>query len=100
MQGKKLLINTMLMAKLIERGITKLGPIVTSNTFQVVGMIIVEPQSQDPKVLKHFILAFQEENPRVTRTQEGLTMSIWSNYPGCLVITLLTREWDLVIILP
>jgi hypothetical protein len=30
-------------------------------------MFIVQPQSQAPKVLKHFILAFQEENPRVTR---------------------------------
>jgi hypothetical protein len=30
-------------------------------------MLIVQPQSQAPKVLKHFILALQEENPRVTR---------------------------------
>jgi hypothetical protein len=30
-------------------------------------MLIVQPQSQDPKVLKHFILTFQEENPRVIR---------------------------------
>jgi hypothetical protein len=30
-------------------------------------MHIVQPQSQAPKVLKHFILAFQEENARVTR---------------------------------
>jgi hypothetical protein len=66
-QGRKLLINTMLKTKLIERGIPELGPIVTVNGFQAVGMFIVQPQSQAPKVLKHFILAFQEENPRVTR---------------------------------
>jgi hypothetical protein len=65
--GRKLLINTILMEKLIERGITKLGPIVTTNSFQVVGVLIVQPQSQALKVLKHFILAFQEEDPRVTR---------------------------------
>jgi hypothetical protein len=57
----------MLKAKLIERGIPELSPIVTMNRFQAVGMLIVQPQSQAPKVLKHFILAFQEENPRVTR---------------------------------
>jgi hypothetical protein len=57
----------MLKAKLIEWGIPKLGPIVTMNDFQAVGMLIVQPQSQAPKVFKHFILAFQEENPRVTR---------------------------------
>jgi hypothetical protein len=62
-----LLINTMLKAKLIERGIPKLGLIVTANSFQAVGILIVQPQSQAPKVLKHFILAFQKENPRVTR---------------------------------
>jgi hypothetical protein len=37
------------------------------NDFQAVGMRIVQPQSQAPKVLKHFILTLQEENPRVTR---------------------------------
>jgi hypothetical protein len=57
----------MLKAKLIERGIPELGPIVTTNSFQVVGMLIIQPQSQAPKVLKHFILAFQEENQRITR---------------------------------
>jgi hypothetical protein len=66
-QGRTLLINTMLKAKLIERGISELGLIVTVNSFQTVGMIIVQPQSQALKVFKHFILAFQEENPRVTR---------------------------------
>jgi hypothetical protein len=30
-------------------------------------MLIVRPQSQAPKVLKRYILALQEENPRVTR---------------------------------
>jgi hypothetical protein len=66
-RGEKQLINTMLKAKLIERGIPELGPIVTVDDFQAVGMLIVQPQSQAPKVLKYFILAFQEENPRVTK---------------------------------
>jgi hypothetical protein len=33
MRGGELLINTMLKAKLIERGIPELGPIVTANDF-------------------------------------------------------------------
>jgi hypothetical protein len=57
----------MLKVKLIERGIPELGPIIIANDFQAVGMFIVQPQSQALKVLKHFILTFQEENPRVTR---------------------------------
>jgi hypothetical protein len=65
--GGKLLINTIFKAKLIKRGISELGPIVTANGFQAVGIFIVQPQIQAPKVLKHFILTFQEENPRVTR---------------------------------
>jgi hypothetical protein len=65
--GGKLLINTMLKAKLIKRGISELSSIVTVNVFQAVGMLIVQPQSQAPKVLKHFILTLQEEDPRVTR---------------------------------
>jgi hypothetical protein len=60
-QGRQLLINTMLKAKLIERGIPELGPIVTVNSFQAVGMLIVQPQSQALQVFKHFILAFQEK---------------------------------------
>jgi hypothetical protein len=63
----KLLFNTMLKTKLIERGIPELGPIVIVNDFQAVRMFIVQPQSQAPKVLKHFILTFQEENLRVTK---------------------------------
>jgi hypothetical protein len=55
-RDRKLLINTILKIKLIERGIPELGPIVTVNSFQVVGMIIVQPQSQALKVIKHFIL--------------------------------------------
>jgi hypothetical protein len=47
----------MLKAKIIKRGISELGPIVTTNGFQAVGMLIVQPQSQASKVLKHFILA-------------------------------------------
>jgi hypothetical protein len=65
--GRKLLINIVLKAKLIKIGIPKLGPIVTVNGFQAVGMFIVQPQSQAPKVLKHFILTIQKENPRVMR---------------------------------
>jgi hypothetical protein len=64
-RGRKLLINTMIKAKLIERDIPELGPIVTMNGFQTVGMLIDQPQSQAPIVLKHFILGFQEENQRV-----------------------------------
>jgi hypothetical protein len=56
-----------LKVKLIKRVIPELGPIVTANGFQAVGMLIVQPQSQAPKVLKHFILALQEEKARVTR---------------------------------
>jgi hypothetical protein len=66
-RGGKLLINTMLQAKLIKRGISELNPIITVNDFQSVGMLIVQPQSQALKVLKHFILALQQKNPRVTR---------------------------------
>jgi hypothetical protein len=57
----------MLKAKLIERSISGLSLIVTANDFQAVGMLIVQPQRRAPKVLKHFILALQEEDPRVTR---------------------------------
>jgi hypothetical protein len=57
----------MLKAKFIERGISELSPIITTNGFQAVGMLIVQPQSQELKVLKHFIFALQEENSRVTR---------------------------------
>jgi hypothetical protein len=57
----------MLKAKLIERGIPKLSLIVTVNDFQSVGMLIVQPQRQATKVLKHLVLAFQKVNSRVTR---------------------------------
>jgi hypothetical protein len=67
MQGGKLLINPMLKEKLIKRGISELSLIVTANGFQLVVMLIVQPQSQEPKVLKYLIFALQEENPRVTR---------------------------------
>jgi hypothetical protein len=66
-------MNTMLKTKLIERDIPELNPIVTTNGFQAVGMLIVQPQSQALRVLKHFILAFHEENPRVMRI-----VSTWS----------------------
>jgi hypothetical protein len=65
--GQKTADQHMLKAKLIKRGIPELGPIVTANSFQVVGMLIGQPQDQALKVVKYFILAFQEENPRVTR---------------------------------
>jgi hypothetical protein len=57
----------MLKIKLIEKAIPELDLIVTVNSFQAVEMLIIQPQSQAPKVLKHFIIAFQEENSRVTR---------------------------------
>jgi hypothetical protein len=66
-RGGKLLINPMLKAKLIKRGISELCPIVTTNGFQAVGMLIVQSQSQETKVLKYLIFALQEENPRVMR---------------------------------
>jgi hypothetical protein len=106
----------MLKTKLIKRGISKLSPIVTVNDFQAVGMLIVQPQSQESKVLKYLIFTLQKENPRVTRvvikndknvplasmerTQEGSTVSIWSNCLGCSVIMVLTGEWEATIILP
>jgi hypothetical protein len=66
-RGGKLLINAMLKAKLIKRGISELSPIITVNSFLAVGILIIQPQSQEPKVLKYLIFAFQEENSRVTR---------------------------------
>jgi hypothetical protein len=45
MRDRKLLINTILKAKMVERDIAKLGLIVTMNRFQAVGMLIVQPQS-------------------------------------------------------
>jgi hypothetical protein len=57
----------MLKAELIERGISELSPNITANDFQAIGMLIVQPQSQASKVLKHFILALTEENPGVMR---------------------------------
>jgi hypothetical protein len=47
--GKKLLINTMLKRKPFERRTPELGPIVTVNSFQVAGLLIVQPESQAPK---------------------------------------------------
>jgi hypothetical protein len=57
----------MLKTKLIKRGISELSLIVTVNDFQTVGILIVQPQGQALKVLKHFILILQEENSRLTR---------------------------------
>jgi hypothetical protein len=57
----------MLKAKLIEIGIPELRPFIIVNSFQAIGMLIVQPQSQASKVLKHSILTFQEENSRVMR---------------------------------
>jgi hypothetical protein len=57
----------MLKIKLIERDILKLNPIIIANGFHAVGMLIVQTQGQASKVLKHFILVLEEENPRVTR---------------------------------
>jgi hypothetical protein len=66
-QDGELLINTVLKAKLIKRGIPELSPIITANGFQVVGMLIVQPHGYAMKVLKHFILAFQKKDPRIPR---------------------------------
>jgi hypothetical protein len=71
--------------KLIEIGIPKLGPIVTANSFQIVGILIVQPQSQALKVLKHFILAFQEETLRVTRIVVNDDKNIPLASPGVTV---------------
>jgi hypothetical protein len=98
----------MLKVKLIKRGIS--SPIVTANGFQAVGMLIVQPQSQEPKVLKCLIFALQEENPRVTRVviindknvplaSHGTNLRR-TDSPGCTVITVLTGEWEAAIILP
>jgi hypothetical protein len=43
-RGGELLINIMLKAKLIKRGIPELNLIITMNGFQAVGMLIVQPQ--------------------------------------------------------
>jgi hypothetical protein len=48
-RGRKLLINPMLKAKLIKRGISKLSPIVTANDFQAVGMLIVNLKTKSQK---------------------------------------------------
>jgi hypothetical protein len=48
----------MLKTKLIERDIFEFGPIVIANSFQVVGMLNVQPQRQALKVIKQFILPF------------------------------------------
>jgi hypothetical protein len=76
-QSGKLLINIMLKEKLIKRGIPELSPIIIANNFQAVGMLIVQPQSKAPKVLKHFVLALQEEDPRVT----GIVINDEKNVP-------------------
>jgi hypothetical protein len=83
--AKKLLIK--LKAKLIERGIPELCPIVTVNSIQEIGMLIIQPQSQFSKVLKHFNLALQEENPRVMRivinNDKNISLaSHWANPRG------------------
>jgi hypothetical protein len=57
----------MLQAKLIKIDIPELGLIITTNNFQAVGILIVQPQRYALKVFKHFIHTFQEENSRVMR---------------------------------
>jgi hypothetical protein len=73
----------MLKAKPIKRGISELSPIITVNSFQAVGMLIIQPQSQEPKVLKYLILALQKEKLRVTRViinnNMGKHFSFFSN---------------------
>jgi hypothetical protein len=98
-----------------QKTVDQHSPTVTVNDFQAVEMLIVEPQSQAPKVLKYFILAFQEDEPRIMRivingnkniplashgaNLEGPIVSICSNCPSCSVITVLTGEWEAAIIL-
>jgi hypothetical protein len=78
-------MNIVLKAKLIKRDIPKLDPIVTANDFLAVGMLIVQPQSQAPKALKHFILTLQEENPRVMRIvindNKNVPLASYGEYP-------------------
>jgi hypothetical protein len=74
--GGELLINTVLKEKLIERGIPELGPTVTANDFQAVGMLVVQPQGSTLKVLKHLILAFQKQDPRVLRVVINIDKNI------------------------
>jgi hypothetical protein len=56
-RGGELLLNAKLKAKPIKRGISELSLIITANSFQAVGMFIVQPQGQEPKMLKYLILA-------------------------------------------
>jgi hypothetical protein len=58
------LINTMLKAKLIERSIPELGPIITANGFQVVGMLIVQPQGQALKSAQTLHPCFPRRKPK------------------------------------
>jgi ABC-type uncharacterized transport system substrate-binding protein len=95
MWGGQLLINTVLKAKLIERGIPELGPIVTTNGFQAVGMFIGQPQGQSLKVLKHLILAFQKENLSVMRVVINNDKDIPLASHGAKL-----REWEAAIFLP
>jgi hypothetical protein len=44
MRSGELLINIMLKAKLIKRGISELDPIITANGFQPVRMLIIQSQ--------------------------------------------------------
>jgi hypothetical protein len=64
MWGRKLLINTILKEKLIERAIPELGPIVTANSFQAVGMLIVQPQSQATKSVQTHHPCFSRRKPK------------------------------------
>jgi hypothetical protein len=64
----------MLKAKLINRGIPKLSPIVTANDFQVVGMLIVQPQGQALKVLKHTTCHQWSERERDRQYPYGVTV--------------------------
>jgi hypothetical protein len=57
----------MIMTKLIERDILELGTIITVNSFQAVGMLIVKPQSQALKSAQTLHPYFPKINPRVMR---------------------------------
>jgi hypothetical protein len=63
-RGGKLLINPMLKAKLIKKSISELSPIVTANSFQAVGMLIVQPQSQELKSAQILDLCSTRRKPK------------------------------------
>jgi hypothetical protein len=54
----------MLKAKLIKKSISEPSPIVTVNSFQAVGMLIVQPQSQELKSAQILDLCSTRRKPK------------------------------------